>query len=466
MASQPTGSEPSANAPRLYLGVDVGGTKIQASLVEESGTILGQERCPTPREGGPDDVVATIEEAMEKVVEQNARSFKDITAIGMAVPGVVDPDEGLVVVTPNMNLTGVEIGPRLADRFHVPVAVGNDCDLGTLGETWLGSARNAQSAVGILVGTGIGSGIVYEGNLWRGAREAAAEIGHIVMQIGGPRCGCGNDGCFEALAGRAAIERDLRRAIEEGRKSVLPKILEGDLRVIKSGALREALDAGDKLVTDVMRRASEVIGHACLTVRHLLDPGVIVLGGGVIEACSDFMVPIVEGVLDADRLPGAREGGRLLLSALGDDAVVLGALALARRHAGHDPFDKRFAVKPSYPQIDRASFGEVTIGGETHDRDVYISVNGQIKKRKKSLAKKVYGSSHTVGPRELEKVCRGGPEVLFVGTGHSGQVALADDAERFCTLRRIQCRPLPTPEVIEAYNACDQRKAALIHVTC
>jgi len=459
-------SENAANTVRFYLGVDVGGTKVQASLIEESGTIRGRERHPTPREGGADEVVAAIEEAMQEVVRTNGLGLEDVTAIGMAVPGVVDPDKGLVVVTPNMNLTGVPIGPHLVDRFKVPVAVGNDCDLGTLGETWLGSAREARSAVGILVGTGIGSGIVYQGKLWRGAREAAAEIGHIVMEIGGPECGCGNLGCFEALAGRAAIERDLRRAIDEGRKSALPKILDGDLSVIRSGALRQALDAGDELVTEVLRRASEVIGHACLTVRHLLDPGVIVLGGGVIEACGDFMIPIVQEILDSDRLSGAREGGRLLLSALGDDAVVLGALALARQQAGRDPFDERFVVKPTYPRIDGASFGEVTIGGQTYDRDVYLTVNAKVKKRKKSLAKEVYGSSHTVGPQELERVCRGGPEVLFVATGHSGQVALSDDADRYFAQRLIQCRALPTPEAIEAYNDCDQRKAAIVHVTC
>ena len=295
---------------------------------------------------------------------------KSTKAIGVAIPGVVEPDQGLVVVTPNMNLSGVAIGPQLEERFGVPVAVANDCDLGTLGEAWLGAARGAQSAVGILVGTGIGSGIVYQGRLWRGAREAAAEIGHIVMQIGGPQCGCGNYGCFEALAGRAGIERELRQAIEGGRASVLPEILEGDLSVIKSGALRRALDAEDELVTEVMRRASEVLGHACLTVRHLLDPEVIVLGGGVVEACSDFMVPIVHKIVTSDKLPGARESRGVLLSALGDDAVVLGALALARTHAGRDPFDKRFGVAPKYPRIERARFGEVTIGRDTYDRDV------------------------------------------------------------------------------------------------
>jgi glucokinase len=455
-----------ANKDRRYLGVDVGGTKIQASLVEESGGIAKRERCPTPRDTAPEQVVTAIMEVMEAVARKGGLRSKDLTAIGIAVPGVVDPDEGLVVVTPNMNLSGVAIGPQLEDHFQLPVAVGNDCNLGTLGETWLGSARKAKSAVGIFVGTGIGSGFVQEGKLWRGAREAAAEIGHIVVQIGGPQCGCGNKGCLEALAGRSAIERDLQGAVAEGRQSVLTELLGEDLGLIRSGVLRQALDAEDPLVTEVMRRASEVLGHACLTVRHLLDPEVIVLGGGVMEACGDFVMPIVEKIVDSDQLPGAREGGRVLRSALGDDAVVLGAVALARTKVGRNPLEGPSAIKPEYPQIGKAKFGEVTVNGKSYDCDIVIRVDGKVRKRKKALAKEVYGSSHMIGPKELEKVCRGGPEVLFVGTGHSGQMQVTEEARQYLAQRSIECRALLTPEAVKAYNQSDARKAALIHVTC
>ncbi|MEE8452516.1 MAG: ROK family protein [Thermoguttaceae bacterium] len=451
---------------RLYLGIDVGGTKVQASLIEESGGTVGRKRCPTPREGGPEQTLEAIDTAISEVLEEAEVRVKDLTAIGIAIPGVVDPDSARVVVTPNMNLTGVAIGSHLESRYDVPVAIGNDCNLGTLGEKWLGSARDADTVVGILVGTGIGGGYVHKGRLWRGARESAGEIGHIVMQIDGPKCGCGNYGCLEALASRTAIERDLREAIAAGRDSVLPAFAEDDLKVIRSGMLRRALLAGDELVAEVMRRASEIIGHACLTVRHLIDPEVIVLGGGVIEANSEFMMPIIENVVGSDQLPGARDGGRVLLSALGDDAVVLGAVALARKQVGRSPFKKRFAVRPKYPQVIRPKFGEVTIGRKTYGHDIYIPVSGKIKKRDKTLARQLYGSSHTIGPKELEKVCRGGPEVLFIAAGHSGQVTLNEEAQRFLDQRAIKCEVLPTPEAVETYNNSKRRKAALIHVTC
>ncbi|MDY0169751.1 MAG: ROK family protein [Thermoguttaceae bacterium] len=328
----------------LYLGVDVGGTKVQASVVRESGEILARQRCQTPRNEEPEQELRAIESVIEDALAASKKKLRDVQAIGIAIPGVVAPRQGRIIVTPNMNLSGVRISKHLRRRFGVPVAVGNDCNLGALGERWLGAARNAKSAFTILVGTGVGGGFVRKGKLWRGAREAASEIGHIVMQMGGPMCGCGNRGCLEALASRTAIERDLREAVNGGRSSMVTELTGGDLTVIRSRVLCKALEAGDSLVTEVMQRAAEVLGHACLTVRHLIDPEVIVLGGGVIEACGDFVVPIVRQIVEADRLPGAREGGRVVVSALGDDAVVLGAVALARATAGRNPFGKQACV--------------------------------------------------------------------------------------------------------------------------
>ncbi len=328
----------------LYLGVDVGGTKVQASVVRESGEILARQRCQTPRNEEPERELCAIESVIEDALAASKKKLRDVQAIGIAIPGVVAPQQGRIIVTPNMNLSGVRISKHLRRRFGVPVAVGNDCNLGALGERWLGAARNAKSAFTILVGTGVGGGFVRKGKLWRGAREAASEIGHIVMQMGGPVCGCGNRGCLEALASRTAIERDLREAVNNGRSSIVTELTGGDLTVIRSRVLRKALEAGDSLVTEVMQRAAEVLGYACLTVRHLIDPEVIVLGGGVIEACGDFVVPIARQIVEADRLPGAREGGRVVVSALGDDAVVLGAVALARATAGRNPFGKRACV--------------------------------------------------------------------------------------------------------------------------
>ena len=451
---------------RLYLGVDIGGTKVLSALVRESGEIIGRQKCPTPRTGGPERVVAAIEKCMDDIIAAGGIERGDLTAIGIAVPGVVDPDCGLVVCAPNMPLTGVDLGALLKARFKTPIVIGNDGNFGALGEAWLGSARNSQSMLYICVGTGIGSGLVQRGKLWRGSRDSAGEIGHMVMQIDGATCGCGGHGCFEALASRTAIERDLRAAIAAGRKSILTDLAGGDLSVIRSGMIRKALDAEDELVCEVMRRAAEVIGYACLTVRHLIDPEAIVFGGGVIEACSDFIMPIVENIVGRDPLPGAREGGRVLLSALGDDAVVLGAVAAARKRVQRSPFKKRFLVHPKYPEISRLGFGEITVGRETYSRDICIFVSGRVKKRDEGLAKELYGSAHVVGPKELERICKGGPEVLFIGAGRESEVKLTEDARRFLAQRSIKCEIEPTVKAVESYSKSKLRKAALIHITC
>ena len=459
----------SKDSQRLYLGVDIGGTKVQACLVEECGTVLERKKASTPRTGGADEVLATLDQVIADVLEviknkKNAR--RRLAAMGVAVPGVVEPDSGRVIVTPNMNLTGIALGDHLEQQFALPVAIGNDCNLGALGEKWLGSARKARSVVAILVGTGIGGGFVRKGKLWRGAREAACELGHMVMQIGGPACGCGNNGCLEALASRSAIERQIREAAAAGRQTILTDLCQGDLSVIRSSLLRSAVEAGDALATEVLHKAAEVLGYACLTVRHLIDPEVIVLGGGVMEACGDFIFPIVEQIVASDRLPGAREGGRVLLSALGDDAVVLGAVAMARRIVGRNPFKRHLAVLPQYPKLQYKKFGQIAAGGKRYQCDIHVLVDGKVKSRDKQLAKSLHGSSHVVGPRELEELCRGGPEVLFVGAGAEGKLELTEEARKFLDRRAIELTVLPTAEAVEAFNRSPTRKTALIHVTC
>jgi glucokinase len=450
------------NSGRLYVGVDVGGTKIQASLVAESGVILARQRGPTPREGGASKVLEAICQSVEQTLDAENLSAGDITAVGVAVPGVVDADRGHVLVTPNMNLSDVPLVEWMEERLRVPVALGNDANLGTLGENWLGSARRAKSVVGIFVGTGIGAGMCIKNKPWTGYRQGAMEIGHMVMQRGGPVCGCGNEGCFEALASRSAIERQIRQAVDAGESTKLTELLDGDLSQIRSGALRDALAAGDELTARVLREASTWLGLGCLNVRHLLDAELIVLGGGVIEACAPFMVPIIEEVLHGDQLVADRHS-EVLLAALGDDAVVLGAVAAARKHVKRSPFNRKYRVTPSYPEVKLDSAGALSAGGKDYDRDIYVRVNGKVKKRKAHKAEKQTGSPMRVGLKEIRKVCRGGPEVVFVGTGDDGQLTLTDDAQLFLRRRAIALEQLPTRKAVKAFNKSKLHKAGVFH---
>lgn len=450
----------------LYVGVDIGGTNISAALVDESGDVVERARRRTPRRGGSDEAVEAILLAVQDLLEKGEIESAAVSAIGVGVAGPVEAAKGVVVRTVNMNLSGTQLVAPIEDRFGVPAALGNDVDVGTLGEWWLGAARGADSVVGIFIGTGIGGGVVVHGRLVRGAREAGGEVGHMIMSIGGPLCNCGNRGCYEALASRTAIERDIREAVEAGRKTVLTELLKGDFPHLRSGALKKALQEGDELTIEVLRRAFEITGYACLNIQHVLDPEVIVIGGGVVEACGSFAMPIIEEVVHGDPFLGDRPGSRVVKSALGDDAGVLGAVAIAMERIGRTPATDSGAPAGTYPTIQGVRFGEVTVEGETFSTDIVIRVDGTVKKRKKKIAKEQYGSSHVIGAEELRRLCKGGLEVLIVGTGHSGAAGLAEDCAAFLEGKGIRVEAVPTAEAAELYNKAEGRKAAIIHVTC
>ena len=209
-----------------------------------------------------------------------------------------------------------------------------------------------------------------------------------------------------------------------------------------------------------------MLGYACLNVRHLVDPDVIVLGGGMIEGLRGLYhagCPAHRGRRSVLR---RREGGGIRLSALGDDAVLLGSVAAARLKAGRNPFKKRYRARPVYPQIDACKDGAITVDDKAYKCDIYITVNGKTKKRQEIPSQNAQASPHTIGARELETVCKGGPEILFIGTGKCGQMELDENARRFLELRSIKFKILPNPKAVECYNKSKRRRAALMHVGC
>ncbi len=317
-------------AKKFFVGVDVGGTKIAAGLVSPSGEILGWEKASTPRAKGAAEVMKVIVRAVRDVIADAGLKSRRLRAIGIGVPGLVDAKTGKVLVAPNIPIAGYPIAAELERRFGVPVAIGNDVNLGVLGESWRGCGRGVENLVGLFPGTGVGGGVISDGKLLLGTHGAAAELGHIVLDAKGPKCGCGARGCLEAYASRTAMERDIRAGVKAGEKSDIVALNGGSLAQIKSKVLARALRHRDPLVTRVLRAAAERLGDGCVSLRHCFDPDLFILGGGVIEACGDFMLPIVQRRLAADPLFRKIGACRVTRSRLGDDAVVLGAVALAR----------------------------------------------------------------------------------------------------------------------------------------
>jgi len=331
--SKKTSTSDVDHPPVMTLGIDLGGTKIMAGVVDQNGHILGSAKRKTRAERGVDEVINRILKTAYDAVADSNLEMSMIQAVGIGAPGVADYNAGVVEFAPNLpNWTNIALGPRLQHELHVPVFEKNDVNAGTFGEASVGAAKSHASVVGIFPGTGIGGGIILNRRLWRGARNAAGEIGHMVVLIDGPRCGCGRRGCIEALASRTAIERDILGELRGGRKSMIVNLMDPDDESITSGTLATALEAHDELVVDVVERASYHLGIFTAAMVNALDPECVVYGGGLIEACGPAMLPIIRETtyryllrpVDPERLP-------IIEAALGDHAVLLGAAMLANR---------------------------------------------------------------------------------------------------------------------------------------
>jgi glucokinase len=294
-----------------------------------------------------------------------------------------------------------------------------------------------------------------------GAADGGGEIGHMTMLLGGPKCGCGSRGCFEALAGRLAIERDIRAAIADGRKSIVSNLIDLDKpgERIRSGTLRKALNKGDAVVTEVIDQAAEIMGLACLSIRRVIDPEVFLFGGGVIEACGGYILPIVEKVIQGDPLAAPKPAGRVLESALGDDAVALGAVALAQQQLGGDPFAA--ARNVSYPEVTHAD-GRVVVDGEGRDAFL-LRADGELMTADAMDPKLVSDLARgRLGDRAIRQLCQGRPHTVFVALPAAEPLKLSDRAQTTLHFHDLRLEMLPASQAVAAFNDFAGRKALLL----
>ena len=321
-----------ANAKTDYfVGVDLGGTKILAGVFDDKLTCLGRTKMSTKSERGPEEVMDRIARCARDVVDECDLDFKQVRAVGIGAPGAVDPETGRVIFAPNLQWQDVPLKKMMEKQLGVTVAVENDCNSATLGVFEKELQSKPRYLVGVFIGTGLGGGIIADGKLYTGASGTAAEIGHMVIQVGGPKCNCGNRGCFEALASRTAIFRAIHAAIKDGQKTLLTEMLGPDLTDLRSGDLRKAIRKGDKLVEKIVEDAAEYTGIAVANLVNILNPQIVVLGGGVIDALGDEMMAIIVETAEDYILSGTNKGVEIVASKAGDDAGIIGGAVLARR---------------------------------------------------------------------------------------------------------------------------------------
>lgn len=270
-------------------GVDLGGTKILALVVDESHQILGEARRSTPTAGGPPDVMRAIADALGEAASGAKVEVRSLAGVGVGSPGVVDRASG--AVSEARNLPGWDgtyaLGPELAKALGVPVTLGNDVQSAIRAEYAIGAGHPYRSVLGVWWGTGVGGGIVLDGELWTG-RGAAGEIGHTVVKQDGAHCPCGRRGCLEAYAGRNAMEAKARREVEDGADTDLFELMEKhDRPRLTSGIWGHALERRDPLAEKLIDRAIAALGTGIASAVNLLDVEAVVLGGGMGERLGE-----------------------------------------------------------------------------------------------------------------------------------------------------------------------------------
>jgi glucokinase len=315
------------NAPRVVVGVDIGGTKVAAGLVNPEGEILARNRTPMLTTGAPSNGLAAVSTAIRGLFT-DASSQNQIAAIGICAPGPLNPKTGVIINPPNLPLWhNYPLAEEMRRAYKVPVRVDNDANAAALAEAKWGAGRGYRNIFYATVGTGIGTGIILDGRIFHGKTGAAAEGGHLGIDINGPLCNCGKRGCIETLAAGPAIARRARQKHAQNPNSILWEMAGGDLQTVSSEMVGRAHALNDPVANEVMRETLDLLAYWLGSIIDLLEPDAIVIGGGVSSLLAPFLDEIRERWRGACINPCPLDIP-LLLAHYGEDAGIAGAAAL------------------------------------------------------------------------------------------------------------------------------------------
>jgi glucokinase len=312
------------NNSEHIITIDLGGTKILSALLNNKNEIISRVKQPTDATQGPEFIVECIVESINKLFKKSNIDEKDIKAISMGVPGTVNPLSGLLNNAPNLKIKNFNIKGELQKSFNIPVLLENDVNLATLGINKYEFDGKANNMLVVFVGTGIGGGLIFDGNLYRGSSFFAGEIGHmLVNNLSSSK----KNKAFEHIASRTAIVNRINKGLAKGKKSNIMEFVKGGK--IKSSALAKAVASGDKLVIKEVKKATQIIGSLLGSITTLLNIDTIVLGGGVVEAMGDFILAEVKKSFKKSVLSEVGKNANIVITNLGDDAPLYGGIALA-----------------------------------------------------------------------------------------------------------------------------------------
>ena len=323
---------------RYGLGIDLGGTKILAGVIDlDSGAVLATAKKRTKASHGAAELLDRLgDTAEEALAAAKLPKGAVVGTIGVAAAGQIDPPRGLLISGPNLaGVANLPISEALGQRFGLPVRLGNDVQGATIGELTFGAGRGVDRVICVFVGTGVGGALVRHGQLDIGPNATAGEIGHLIIHADGRYCGCGGRGHLEAYASRTAITAALLAELGRGRPSTLSKLLEAEGydesapggTAIRSGLLAKAVEEGDELVLETLREAAHFLGLGLASAINLYNPQRIILGGGVVEAVP-LIVDIAAPLAKREALPVPGRATEIMVAKLGDNAGIVGAALL------------------------------------------------------------------------------------------------------------------------------------------
>jgi glucokinase len=314
----------------LNIGVDLGGTKLIAAVISAGGEIIAHKYCATRAEEGLEAVVKRILDAIKRVISLARVETSALGGVGIAAAGVLEMERGVITASPNLpGWKNVPLRDMIEEKLGVRTFLLNDANAAALGEHRFGVGRDVDDLIYITVSTGIGGGIIIGGKIYDGICGSAGEIGHMTIDINGPRCRCGNIGCLETLASGTAMAAEARKRLAQGTKSSLLELARGEPENITAKTVSEAARGGDPLALELVSRAGSYLGVGMVNLINIFNPQMIIVGGGVSRMGDMLLDPAREVVRErAFRLPA--EAVRIIISELGDDAGVLGAAAFVR----------------------------------------------------------------------------------------------------------------------------------------
>ena len=313
---------------RLIVGVDLGGSKIRVILSDPRGNILALEHRDTRARQGPEAVIGRLTQSMRRVLASGATFPAEILGIGIGAPGACEVETGIITASPNLpRWRNVPLRDVIQREFGVPTYLDNDATVAALGEHRFGAGVGVENFIHVTLGTGIGGGVIIGGRVYRGACGAAGEIGHMTIDVNGPRCNCGNIGCWETFASGTAVAREAVARIKAGAESVILELAGGDLKKVSAETVFLAAQKGDGLGRELIQRTGYYLGVGLVNLVNIFNPQLILIGGGLSQMGELLLAPAREVVRERAFELAAR-AVRIEMARLGADAGVLGAVAL------------------------------------------------------------------------------------------------------------------------------------------